>query len=52
MLTALAAAAGVPAWADDAAWPAKPIRLVTGSPGSVSEIRARWLAQRLSQALG
>jgi tripartite-type tricarboxylate transporter receptor subunit TctC len=52
MLYALAAAAGLPAWADDAAWPAKPIRLVTGSPGSVSEIRARWLAQRLSQVLG
>jgi tripartite-type tricarboxylate transporter receptor subunit TctC len=52
MLGALAAAAGLPAWADDAAWPAKPIRLVTGSPGSVSEIRARWLAQRLALALG
>jgi tripartite-type tricarboxylate transporter receptor subunit TctC len=52
MLGALATAAGLPAWADDVAWPAKPIRLVTGSPGSVSEIRARWLAQRLAQALG
>jgi tripartite-type tricarboxylate transporter receptor subunit TctC len=52
MLGALATAAGLPAWGEHAAWPAKPIRLVTGSPGSVSEIRARWLAQRLAQALG
>ncbi len=52
MLCALATAAGLPAWADDAAWPSKPIRLVTGAPGSITEIRARWLAQRLAQALG
>ncbi len=52
MLCALATAAGLPAWADDAAWPSKPIRLIAGAPGSITEIRARWLAQRLAQALG
>jgi tripartite-type tricarboxylate transporter receptor subunit TctC len=35
-----------------AEWPSKPIRLVTGGVGGVTDIRARWLAPRLSQALG
>jgi len=34
------------------AWPSKPIRLVTGGVGGVTDIRARWLADRLSAALG
>ena len=33
-------------------WPSKPIRLVTGGAGGVTDIRARWLADRLSAALG
>ena len=37
-------------WAQ--AWPSKPIRIVTGGVGGVTDIRARWLADRLSAALG
>jgi tripartite-type tricarboxylate transporter receptor subunit TctC len=34
-------------------YPIKPIRLITpGSPGSATDLRARWLAPRLSAALG
>lgn len=33
-------------------WPSKPIRLIAGAPGSVTEIRARWLAERLGRSLG
>ena len=34
-------------------YPTKPIRLITpGSPGSATDLRARWLAPRLSAALG
>jgi tripartite-type tricarboxylate transporter receptor subunit TctC len=35
-----------------AAWPNKPLRLIAGGPGSVADIRARWLAERLGAALG
>jgi tripartite-type tricarboxylate transporter receptor subunit TctC len=34
------------------AWPSKPLRIVTGGAGSVTDIRARWLADRLAAALG
>jgi tripartite-type tricarboxylate transporter receptor subunit TctC len=34
-------------------WPAKPIRIIAPSgPGSVTDIRARWLADRLAPVLG
>lgn len=44
------AAATWPAWA--AEWPSRPIRLIAGGAGSVTDIRARWLAERLGRALG
>lgn len=41
------------AWAAIAAdWPSRPIRLIAGGAGSVTDIRARWLAERLGPALG
>jgi tripartite-type tricarboxylate transporter receptor subunit TctC len=34
-------------------WPVKPVRLIVfGGPGGVTDIRARWLAERLTPALG
>ena len=39
------------AFAQDGAWPSKPLRLIVGGVGSVTDIRARWLAQRLGRAL-
>jgi tripartite-type tricarboxylate transporter receptor subunit TctC len=33
-------------------WPSQPIRLVTGGAGGVTDIRARWLAERLATTLG
>jgi tripartite-type tricarboxylate transporter receptor subunit TctC len=51
-LGTVCAAAGLPrAFAQDAAWPVKPLRLITGGAGSVTDIRARWLAERLGRAL-
>jgi tripartite-type tricarboxylate transporter receptor subunit TctC len=48
----LAGCATIP-WPTHAAdWPARPIRLVAGGAGSVTDIRARWLAERLGPALG
>jgi tripartite-type tricarboxylate transporter receptor subunit TctC len=41
-----------PAFAQALAWPSRPIRLVTGAAGGVTDIRARWIAERLSPALG
>lgn len=41
------------AWPAPAAeWPSRPIRLIAGGAGSVTDIRARWLAERLGTALG
>jgi tripartite-type tricarboxylate transporter receptor subunit TctC len=35
------------------AWPSKSVRIIVpGGPGGVTDIRARWLAERLSPALG
>lgn len=33
-------------------WPSRPLKLIAGGPGSVTDIRARWLAGRLGTALG
>ena len=42
-----------PAVAEEAPWPAKPVRiLVPGGVGGVTDIRARWLAERLAPLLG
>lgn len=38
--------------AQPAAWPSRAIKLMAGGPGSVTDIRARWLAERLGAALG
>jgi tripartite-type tricarboxylate transporter receptor subunit TctC len=38
--------------AQSAAWPTRPIKIVAGGVGSVTDIRARWLAERLGGALG
>ncbi|MFO1326084.1 MAG: tripartite tricarboxylate transporter substrate binding protein [Rubrivivax sp.] len=38
--------------AQGSAYPSRPLRLVAGGAGSVTDIRARWLAERLGAALG
>ncbi len=38
--------------AQAAPFPSRPLRLVAGGAGSVTDIRARWLAERLGPALG
>ena len=38
--------------AQPAPWPTRPIKLVAGGVGSVTDIRARWLGERLGRALG
>jgi tripartite-type tricarboxylate transporter receptor subunit TctC len=47
-----AAAVGRSLLAQPLPWPSRPIRLVTGGAGGVTDIRARWLAGRLATALG
>jgi tripartite-type tricarboxylate transporter receptor subunit TctC len=44
----------VSAWAADpaASYPNRPVRLITGSPGSTSDISARFVAQKLSEKWG
>ncbi|MGQ0525017.1 MAG: Bug family tripartite tricarboxylate transporter substrate binding protein [Betaproteobacteria bacterium] len=44
----------VSAWAADpaAGYPNRPVRLITGSPGSTSDISARFVAQKLSEKWG
>jgi tripartite-type tricarboxylate transporter receptor subunit TctC len=40
-------------WAADPAWPSRPITIISpGDAGGVLDIRARWLAERLSPLLG
>lgn len=36
----------------DTAWPSKPLRIIAGGVASVTDVRSRWLAERLSTALG
>lgn len=49
----LAAACHGPAAAEEAPWPTKAVRiLVPGGPAGVTDIRARWLAERLAPLLG
>ena len=49
----LAASLHLSASAEDAPWPVKPLRiLVPGGAGGVTDIRARWLAERLAPLLG
>ena len=49
----LAATAPRPAAADEVPWPARTVHiLVPGGPGGVTDIRARWLAERLAPLLG
>lgn len=49
----LAAALPLRATAGDAPWPSRPVQiLVPGGAGGVTDIRARWLAQRLAALLG
>jgi tripartite-type tricarboxylate transporter receptor subunit TctC len=44
---------GVAVAASAQTYPVKPVRLITtGTPGSATDVRARWLAPRLSVALG
>lgn len=33
-------------------WPGRPLKLIAGGPGSVTDIRARWLSERLGAVLG
>ena len=49
----LVATLHLPAAAEETQWPAKPVRiLVPGGTGGVTDIRARWLAERLALRLG
>lgn len=52
LLAATGAALLPQAQAQSPAWPSRPLQLVTGGAGSVTDIRARWLAERLSAVLG
>lgn len=47
----LAACAAAPAIGADP-WPSRPVRLIAAGSGSVTDIRARWLAARLAPLLG
>lgn len=51
-MTRVMAADAEPAASTTAPWPARPIRLMTGGAGSVPDLRARWLGERLGPVLG
>ena len=52
-ILALCAVAAPAAWAQGAAWPTKPIRMIVGYPaGSSPDVQARLLAEPLGKALG
>ena len=40
------------AWPADVAWPIRPVRIIAAGVGGVPDLRARWLADRLSRVLG
>ena len=48
LLTPIAAALPASLRAAEARWPSRPLRIVVGGVGSVTDIRARWLADRLA----
>ncbi len=53
ILNFVVAGCAVNAWPAGAAdWPSRPIRLIAGGAGSVTDIRARWLADRVGPVLG
>jgi tripartite-type tricarboxylate transporter receptor subunit TctC len=52
MTAVIAVAAGAPASAQSGGWPSRPLKIVAGGVASVTDIRARWVAERLSRALG
>lgn len=53
LLNAAVAGCVAIAWPARAAdWPNRPVRLIAGGAGSVTDIRARWLAERLGTAIG
>lgn len=52
LLASALLAAALPVRAQPAGWPERPLRiLVPGGPGGVTDIRARWIGQRLSAVL-
>ena len=53
VLAAAAAAAAAPAFAQQAAWPTHPVKLIVPfAPGGFTDVTARILGQKLTQALG
>ena len=50
--SSLVALAALPAAASGPGWPSRSLRIVTGGVGSVTDLRARWLAERLAAQLG
>ena len=53
LVSAFVVATHPSAFAVDAAWPTKPVRIIVpGGAGGVIDLRARWLADRLMPALG
>ena len=53
LLAMLALASALASHAAAAPWPAKPVRIIVpGGPGGVVDLRARWLADRLTASLG
>jgi tripartite-type tricarboxylate transporter receptor subunit TctC len=52
LLASALLAAAMPVRAQSTSWPARPLRIIVpGGPGGVTDIRARWIGQRLSALL-